>query len=227
MRKQYCFDTFLRLLSRNHVLNTLYVVNVFTSSSSQIFTPLFLFDCLQLSCLSSHSSMLNIFAVFWNTGINWMIAYKMGWVVGFIYLHSQPQRSPLTLLPTLEHGRAAETVNEQHFIHSDLTTEKKRRVFLPLHPAFFSFGWWSQVNHCSTSFLGKSSQSSFYVNTLITHVMFESNKNGCVKCQNLTVVLYFSNSVDCSPSMLCEWCPGSQWQMMLSWMLMKGIWSMV
>uniref|UniRef100_A0A671VUG2 Voltage-dependent L-type calcium channel subunit beta-3 n=1 Tax=Sparus aurata TaxID=8175 RepID=A0A671VUG2_SPAAU len=46
-------------------------------------------------------------------------------VIGFIYLHSRPQRSPLTLLPTLEHDRAAETVNEQHFIHSDLTTEKK------------------------------------------------------------------------------------------------------
>lgn len=83
----------------------------------------FVFVCSQLSCVSSHSSMLNIFAVFWNTGINWMMAYKTGWVVGFIWTYLLCICT-LTHLPTPEHNTAAETVNEEHFIHSDLTKEK-------------------------------------------------------------------------------------------------------
>lgn len=124
---------------------------------------MFLFDCLRLSCLSSHSSMLNIFAVFWNTGINWMIAYKMGWVVGFIYihLHSQPQQSPLTHAPTPEHDSAAETANEQHFISSVLSREKTPCVFSLLHPASFPLAdglrW---INAAPQALWEKNSQST-------------------------------------------------------------------
>lgn len=101
-----------------------------------------------MSCVSSHSSMLNIFAVFWNTGINWMIAYKMGWVVGFIYmyiyifilyiyiysyLHSQPQQP-------LSHNTQVETVNEQQFCSFRSHHRKDDMYclfFFQLHPASF------------------------------------------------------------------------------------------
>lgn len=134
---------------------------------SQIITPVFLFNCLQLSCLSFHSSMLNIFAVFWNTGINWMIACKMGWVVG-IMLHTvfalSTPTAPVTHLLTPKHNTAAETVNERDCIHSYLTTANMSfYLFIFITSWHLSFPiWWSQVNrHCSTSFPGEHLQSSF------------------------------------------------------------------
>lgn len=126
----------------------------------------FVFIWLSPVVLSVLSSMLNIFAVFWNTGINWMIAYKMGWVVGFIYiyvyiyLHSKPQQPLLTHLPTPEHDTAAETVNEQHRIHSDLTTEKMA-CFSSLHPASFPLADGLRWITAPQAFLGENSQSSF------------------------------------------------------------------
>ena len=46
----------------------------------------------------------------------------------YYYLHSQPQQSLFTLL-TPERNTQVETVNEQHFIHSDLITEKMTCCF--------------------------------------------------------------------------------------------------
>lgn len=57
-----------------------------------------------------------------------------------MYLHSQPQQCPLTHLTA--------------FLLVQVSPQKRWRVFHLL------VGW-SQVNHCSTSFLGENSQSSF------------------------------------------------------------------